>query len=95
MLVLTLVACAEGRNALQVEVKGQPNTVELIRQDAVPLLPATASPAAPEDSWRASSEFSYHNSSDEFRAIHAERDEKHTGKAQNELTLHIYFKRAP
>ena len=32
MLMLTLVACAEGRNALQVEGKGQPNTVELIRQ---------------------------------------------------------------
>lgn len=30
--MLTLVACAEGRNALQVEGKGQPNTVELIRQ---------------------------------------------------------------
>ena len=72
MLMLTLVACAEGRNALQVEGKGQPNTLELIRQYVVPLLPrvlpATASPAAPEDSWRASSELSYHNSSDEFSA---------------------------
>ena len=34
MLMLTLVAYAEGSNALQVEGKGQPNTVELIRQYA-------------------------------------------------------------
>ena len=36
MLMLTLVACAEGRNALQIEGNGQPNTVELIRQHEVP-----------------------------------------------------------
>jgi hypothetical protein len=57
-------------HALQsAEGKGQPNTVELIRQHAVPLLPATAAPAAPQDSWRTScSELSYHDSSDEFSA---------------------------
>ena len=48
-------------HALQsAEGKAQSNTVELIRQDAVPVLPATTSPAAREDSGRTScSELSY------------------------------------